>query len=365
MKKILPIGLLAGIFAALTFGVTASAQNVNVSDPDFTVVLSTGSYKIVSDIAFGSLVVNSSSLTITKGDAAYVLVYSFDKHNLTNDGGISVQCFPEGQTANYSQLTITGSDPVVVTPIATDYCADPSTPASSGGGGGGQTVSAGGGGSRSVTDDDEDQDEERPAAEEEEAVFPADVSRSSDIFSAINAVTDVMVASGSYSLPVSKNFGPENALTWTYLSQVALGLKGLSCEDTITGRNCRASAKKADLIPSTLMTRVPTRLDVYRAMLKVIDYDIENTRTTRLTLAFLCRDFTRTELDMRELDFSSDDKITYGAIIKSSRIHRFASRFISKKCYLDKALRKSEFILIAKRTHDILTGAVQPIRRGR
>jgi len=351
--------LIAGISTifSILMGSLALAQNVSLNQVDDVIQLTSGNFVISSDAPFGSLVVNENSVVITRGTAGSVIFRSNNKYNLANDKAVSISCLPDG-AVTYSQLSITGADPVTITPVAEDYCASLPAPAPapapvvSSGGGGGPTVTAG-----SQTT----QVSVRPSALE--VTYPSDVSASDELYSVIREVVDLLVAKNAYLLPGDNKYDGLNAVTWTYLAQTALAIKGLPCEGGVTPTNCRESAKKNSLIPKYLTSKVPTRLDIYNSMLVSLNVDRNLARANRVTLAFLCRDYSRSQGIDENLDLTAEEKVSYGGTIKLSKMYRFASLFKSRRCYLDKAMRRNELISVAKKTLDIQTGAVKPIMR--
>ncbi|MBI2638522.1 hypothetical protein HYW83_02935 [Candidatus Peregrinibacteria bacterium] len=295
---------------SLLFSVTVSASSVITFSEDTTITITVEATAVSLVIPAGStadeVIVNTSSVEITKGSEGNISITSSGRINLVNNQNFQTAC-----DADKSKVAITVDTKVIITPTSTaDYCAANLAGGGAGGGGGGGGGSSGG--SIVVTTQPVSSDAETtPETEtppEEEPMFKDIGKLKKSEQEKILQIAELMLEQKTYKVPATKKYWPSR-LTNGYLGiQVWNAVAGIGCGSDkkfpgITA--CKKEAIKAKFIPSSFSTaKKVTRLQNYEVLLNARNISLDETFTGD-DLEEICSDVKKGTKKMAQVYFTA------------------------------------------------------------
>lgn len=325
------------VFLFLLILTVASASS-NVSVPEtINVTITVGGSSVTLNLVGGSLldelIVNASSLEITKGASGGVTVVSNDKIQLLNDQGLETKC-----ESGLSKLEITTNTKVIITPTSTAvYCSNPTTGLS-----GGSTGSSPSTPTTTTTSPTSNAGTTPPQGtgtttmttppKRFAAVDFKDLGKlKSSARTPIEQMVDYMLNQKTYAFPPNQLFKYRNVTDATFGLRIAAALseKCCSAEKEYPGfSKLRASAEAAGIIDKSFKSKAKlTRIEFYEYLLKALG--VPMVKATVKDLEKVCDD----------LKAPTDET---ASIFLTAKKYNIASRYSGKKCMLHMQFSKTE-----------------------
>lgn len=302
------------------------AQIVTFSE-DTTISIAVDSTAVSLVIPAGStadeVIVNASSVEVTKGSSGTITITSPIRINLANNQNLQTACDP-----NQSKLIITVATKVIITPTSTtDYCATVlrGSDGGSGGSSGGST-----GGSVSVTTTSTTPETETP--KEEASMFKDIGSFKASEQKKILQIAELMLEQKTYKVPATKRYRPAILTRGGFAIQIWNAVAGLGCgsDEKFPGiEACKKKAVEEKFISDSFETdKKVTRLQNYDVLLKAKKISLDKTFTGD-DLEEVCSDVKKGTKKMARVYFTA-------------RQHGIALKYKGNKCKLDFSFSRQE-----------------------
>lgn len=292
------------------------------------------------------VIVNASSVEITKGSEGHISINSPGRLNLENDKNLQTAC-----DGNQSKLTITIETKVIITPTsASDHCAAVLLGGGSAGGGGTSGGGGTGGGSGGVSTpsilpgattppDTTTPPTEQPPAEEPTVDFK-DIKKLTEKEQAnIVELFKAMLKQYAAKMPANKKYYPNNSARGDFSISTWNTVAGIGCgsQEKFPGNaRCKKEAVKAGLLPDDFIktpakfkafTRV-TRLQNYEVLLKARKIPLEQDFSAD-DLKEVCSDVKKASKKMARVFFTA-------------RKYGIAVKYKGNRCSLNSSFKKKE-----------------------
>lgn len=332
---------IGAVFLSLLVLTVASASS-NVSVPEtINVMITVGGSSVTLNIVGGSLldelIVNASSLEITKGASGGVTVVSNDKIELLNDQNLVTKC-----ESGISKLEITTNTKVIITPTSMAvYCSNQMSIGLSGGSAGPSpstaptttttttppasntgTTPAGSPGTTTVTTPPK-----RFAAVDFKDLGKLKASARTPI----EQMVDYMLAQKTYAFPPNQMFKYRNVTDATFGLRIAAALSDKCCsaETEYPGfSKLRTAAQAAGIIDKSFKSKAKlTRIEFYEYLLKALGVPMVKAEVKDLEK--VCDD----------LKAPTDET---ASIFLTAKKYNIASRYSGRKCMLHMQFSKTE-----------------------
>lgn len=327
------------VFLFLLILTVASASS-NVSVPEtINVSITVGGSSVTLNIVGGSLldelIVNASSIEITKGASGGVTVVSPDKIQLLNDQNLVTKC-----ESGISKLEITTNTKVIITPTSMAvYCSNQMSIGLSGGSAGPSpstaptttttsptsntgSTPAGGTGTTTVT---------TPPKRFAAVDFKDLAKLKASARTPIEQMVDYMLAKKTYAFPPNQMFKYRNVTDATFGLRIAAALSEKCCstETEYPGfSKLRAAAEAAGIIDKSFKSKAKlSRTEFYEYLLKALGVPMVKAEVKDLEK--VCDDLKAPTDEM-------------ASIFLTAKKYNIASRYSGRKCMLHMHFSKTE-----------------------
>lgn len=331
--------MILSIFAfSFLFSATALADPIVTFSEDttlnITVAGSSTNFTISAGSTANEVIVNVSSIEITKGSAGNITLLSPNKLYLANDQSLSTNC-----DTNNSKLIITVASKIIITPISQDnYCA--AILAGSGGGGGGGGSGTGLSSTGVVADATTGGTSGSSTSVVEEGPLFKDISDlSKSDQSKILQIAQLMLDQKTYKVPSTKKYRPASLTRGDFDIQIWNAVAGIGCgsDEKYPGITaCKKQAVEAKLISDSFPTdKRVTRLMNYMVLLKAKKIKLE-------------KDFSGDDLEEACSDVKKGSS-GVAQIYFTARKYKIASKYKGNSCRLNFGFSRKEAARFAVR----------------